>query len=336
MLHHHNRQVRTLRRKGRQLTLALHQGRQIYPGKRMTLPQLDYRMAEDSTGFWLEVGFDSPEVLVGSAASGWHDARDFCRISLQQSTDLQTWQAGMFGDCPGSPTDDGDGGWMYWSRAAVPAYWQEVMVDLTATTTLWGKSITGLSALGVAISLPGYPYAMPAAAATLQAHLRTAGFTGATVTSSAGTLGAVIHNYTPSSTQLLHAAMTGSNVTAVSWAGATIPLTGYPYAMPSQQAALQAALRSAGYDGAVVVLTQDTWMIVLPDRLTTGMIRQFIVSITPGDPSPVLDMYGNYVGLNSADIVTGSSGHLRDPAGAPLLEAGKQFARMAVTRGTGI
>jgi len=302
-------------------------------------PDLDplfVETVEDTAGRWMEVAFISPVLLTGSAAAGWTCTVDgvTIRTDLQQSTDLQTWTLGQFTGAAGYPVAVA-GGWEYRARAVVPTRWNSVMTDLTATSDRAGKSITEIAVKGVPVSLPGYPYAMPAAAATLQAHLRAAGYTGATVTSVARPLTVSIRNYLSSGPFMMQSTVSGGAVTQVRayiagvWTPVSLPA--YPYALPGSRATLQTHLRAAGYSGAVVQLLGDEWTIALPNVLASATNRSLIVTINPGDPFPAFDFAGNYVGDAPANMIVGTSGNVRTPAGAPLDEHPRQFARLKFT-----
>lgn len=292
-------------------------------------PAMDIRMVDDSTGLWCEAGFQTDFLLTGSAATGWTDPAEICSITLQASTNLLAWTVGGFVDCPGSPTDMGDGSWQYWSRAVVPAHWKYTMVDMTVSSDLYGKTLTAGLERSTAISLPGYPYAIPADAARLQADLRASGYPGSVVTSTAAALTATARNFTVNGTYPLPVYQSGTNVTNVTSLGVTIPLS-YPYALPADQARLQTDLRAAGQAGAVVMLHADQWSVMIPNRLAVGTIRDFSLTVYPGDPFPVWNGFQVYQGLSTANIVSGSPGNTRSPAGAPLLESDKQFSRLKI------
>ena len=168
---------------------------------------------------------------------------------------------------------------------------------------------------------------MPSESARLQAALRSYGLSGATVTSVAAPLIATARNHLPDGAKLLVCTMSGTSVVDVSFFGSTIPLA-YPFAMPTQRAALQSALRSAGYDCAVVMLHAATWSVYIPNRIAIGQTRAMVLDITPGDPFAVWDMYGNYQGDNPAAIVTGAFSNVRAPGAGPLSESNKGFARL--------
>lgn len=296
------------------------------------------RMQLDDAGDWFEIGFKMDHLLTGNAAAGFTDAGNYFRIHLEQSLDLATWSASQFFPAPVPVIDHLDGTWTYWSRAAIPRLWKYVTIDETATTSRYGKSITAIHFFGAHLALANYPYAMPAAAAALQADLRTLGFAGATVTSTSAALSVEVKrhyladNYTVLSYPVT---LSGSDVTEVRTnTGTLIPLS-YPYAMPAAQATLQADLAAAGHSGAVVKLFGDEWEIFIPDRSTILNNRRLVITIDPGDPFPVWNFFGEYQGLNPDNIIEGTFSNLRATTGlAPLDEAGKQFGRLKITAGT--
>ena len=333
MIKHRGRCPSDLRRLGHQVWILAHKGRRIYPVDPVEeLPPLIVRTVEDSDGLWGEWGFRTEFVLTGNAAAGWTDPSGRWSFVLLASADLQTWRLAQFTDCPGNPTTAEDGSNEYWSRFIVPLYWSETMIDFTLSTDRYGKSITGISVLRTAVGLTGFPYVMPADKTRLQTDLRSAGFTGATVSSTTAALSVEVKNYTPGVTWPLDVTMSGSNVTAVAFGGTTISLPAYPYAMPGQRAALQTALRAAGQSGAVVTLYGDPWEINLPNVLAGGTGREFVVTITPDDPWPAWNvMSGAYLGEMGAAGVVGSWSNVRTPAGDPLEEAPLQFASLKIT-----
>lgn len=319
---------------GQPARMLLYQGRQIYPCRGVhPLPSQAYRFDDATDAKWFEVGFRSPEILSGNASAGWTDPRGYVRLELQSSVDLQNWAMGQFVDCASTAISNGDGTFDYWSRCIIPHHWEAVLVDLTVTSDRSGKSITAISVMLAAVALSGFPYAMPADAARLQTDLRAAGYTGATVTSTSAALTATARNHTVDGTSSLVVMQSGSTVTSVTSGGTSISLPSFPYALPTDRAALQADLRTAGFTGAVVMLHADSWEVTLPDRSATGVNREFSLTIDPGDPFKVWDFFGTYLGENPAATVDGTSGNVRNPAGAPLLERSSQFARMRITRG---
>jgi hypothetical protein len=291
--------------------------------------QMEIRMVEDSESYAMEVGFASARLLAGDATRGWVDSEERVALTLQTSPDLSVWTEGLFVDCPGSP-ELVDGQYEYWSRCTIPVYWLAVMVDYTLGSNRYGKSIESLQINNVEIALD-YPYAMPADCATLQADLRTAGYTDATVTTTTAALSVGITNHTVDGRFFLTPTLSGSAVVNVAFRTSNITLPDYPYAMPSDQAALQADLRSVGYSGAVVMLYDDPWEIFIPDQDATANFRAFIAIIDPGDPYPFWNSF-KYQGLAPATQINGTSGNVRTPEGDPLLEAAKQFARLKISQ----
>lgn len=291
-------------------------------------------MVDDTVGSWLEVELTFPAGWHGSAATGYSGplqaGGESARFGLQFSTDLAAWTAAGWEDSPGSAAETlGDGRRRFYARyAAAPKWYFSVLVDLTLTCDRYGKSITAVSVLGADVSLPGFPYAMPADAGDLQADLRAEGFTGAVVSTTSAALSVGISNHTPDGRQRLTPTLSGANVTGVSFAGSAVSLPAFPYAMPGSRATLQTHLRSAGFDGAVVMLFDDPWSIFLPD-LAAGAMRPFSVTIDPGDPFPTWDFFGNYNGLSPATAANGEFGNVRTPTGAPLVEHGTGFARLS-------
>jgi hypothetical protein len=294
------------------------------------------RLVDETAAYHFELGFRMDHQLVGNAAAGWADSGNYFRIDLEQSTDLVNWSLGKFVPAPVPVVNNGDGTWTYWSRSTQPIWYYNTIVDLTLTSNRYGKSITGLSIGQVPISLPGYPYAMPSQAATLQTHLRAAGYTGAVVSSVSQPLTVGAKNHTIDGVKALHITQSGSNVTMVrDNYGTNISLPGYPYAMPSQRATLQTDLRAAGESGAVVMLYGDEWTVFLPNRpAASNAQRQSNISITPDDPYPAWDMFGTYLGNQSAAAVGGTSGNVRASGGAALVESLRQFGRLKITAGT--
>ena len=295
------------------------------------------RWVTDDTGVWWEVGFTMDSTLTGNASTGWVDAGNYFKLEIQQSLDLINWSMGKF--TPVATTDNGDTTFTYWGRCTVPRLWKYVKIDLTAISARYGKTITAVKLFGATLALPGYPYAMPTQAAALQADLRALGYTGATVTSIAAPLTAEIIRYYYTNggavNDLYQVTYTGASVSLVkTGAGASISLPGYPYAIPSQAATLQADLITAGHTGAVVRLFADTWTIFIPDRDTVLAAREFQITFTPADPRPEFDMFGGQT-TNQDNLVSGISSNLRATAsGATLSEAEKQFARFKITSGT--
>lgn len=323
---------------GNEAEMIFAKGTQIFPNLPVAIwGSHDYRTIADAEAFWFEFAFKIDAVLTGNSATGFTDAGNYFRIDCEQSTDLVNWSLGKFIPSPvGAVVNNGDGTYTYWHRTTVPIHYFNVLVDLTITSNRYGKSITGLSIGQVPISLPGYPYAVPSQAATLQADLRAAGYTGAVVSSVAAPISVGIKNHTNGATLPLGVTLSGSDVTLVKTnTGTNISLPSYPYSMPSQRAALQTDLRAAGQSGAVVMLYGDEWTIFLPDRPAASPVqRQNSVTITPDDPYPAWDMFGTYLGDQPANLINGTAGNVRPGGGAVKAEALRQFARLKITSGS--
>lgn len=285
-------------------------------------------MVDDADGFWMELEITLPDTFTGGPATGWTDGT--MSLGLSWSDNLVDWVSGGWIAAPGKTTATLSGGRKKWfvRYSTTPSYWKTIMVDLTITSNRYGKSITAISALQTSIGLSGFPYAMPADAARLQADLRSAGYTGTTVSSVSEPLSILIRNHLSGGTRVLQTTMSaGGSVTEVRDNGVLVSLA-YPYSMPTQRAALQTALRAAGKSGAVVNLFDDTWTMTLPNRLTTGQTRDIDLTISPGDPFPGFDMFGNYTGEAPNAAIQGTSSNVRTPSGGPLSEAKRGFARL--------
>lgn len=283
----------------------------------------------DTDAYWFELEIILPGDFTGNPVDGWTNGT--ISLGLFYSNNLTAWVSGGWIAAPGKTTETlGDGRKKWFARyEPTPIWWNDVMIDLTLTSDRYGKAITAISVLGSAVSLPNFPYDMPAEAAQLQTDLRAAGFTGALVSSVSGSLVAKVKNHLPDGTRTLAVTMSGTNVTAVAEiGGSTISLPSYPYSMPSQRATLQTDLRAAGKTGAVVKLHADAWTMELPDRIAVGNNRPFRLTFTPTDPYPGYDMFMNYIGEIPDNEVVGVSGNVRTPTGDPLSEAVKAFARV--------
>ncbi len=178
------------------MTLAVHRGRQIYPGKKpqsWRLPQLETAVLEDAGERWFQVTFGSEIELTGSAADGWTDLSGQYGIRVQRSFDLQTWDHDLI-EAPGYPIDNEDGTWTYAARSKYP-----IESDIKSGHA-WLESggypnvgdarnnpFTSVILAGEVQDLPNYPYTMPGDAAQLQTDLRAVGWTGATVVATSDT-----------------------------------------------------------------------------------------------------------------------------------------------------
>jgi len=325
---------------GQMVPFLIRGGKIVHASEPVALPDTVMRMADDAEGEWLELGFLSAVELIGSPSDGWTDADGYVTIRVQNSFDLETWMSGNWIPSPTSPViANGDGTFWYWSRSTTPRFWKNLLIDNRIGSNRHGKSITNIKLAYSTVTLPGYPYAMPAQAATLQADLIAAGYAGCTVQTSAADISVDITNYYYANSlsnrerldPVVDAAPKVTNVTTVD--GGSISLPRYPYQMPGDQAALQTDLRAAGFSGAVVKLYGNPWEIFIPDRLTTDQnSRDIRLTISPDDPFPYWTMQGVYQGLDPDNQVTGTAENLR-ASGIVKDEADKQFARLLIHPG---
>lgn len=336
MLKRGSRTCTRLYRGSSQKRLLIRGSRAVFRDPDYALPQLGYEMVTDSDGTWFEVWFIAPSSLTGNATDGWSwsNGQHDIALSLETSTDLVNWTSGEVEDAAGSPATV-TGGYEYRARTIIPSRWSSVLIDLDLASSRGGKEITALSITGTPVSLPNFPYSMPADAATLEADLVSEGFTGATVTTTAAPWTVSIRNYTPGGASVMAATHSGETVTSVAppGGGSAISLPGYPYALPGDAADLQADLVTAGYSGAVVQLRDDEWAIHVPDIPATDQNRFISATINPGDPYPAWDGFtGAYLGLVPDTAVAGDFSNVRTLGGDPLLERARVFARLRVTR----
>ena len=341
MIHVGSRLPRNLHRGDRKIHLLYKGGRPIYFSNELIKyaahgwldANVTHRvvMVHDTSGHWFDLEVILPPDFAGNPTDGWSNGT--IHLGMSWSDDLTSWRAAGEGwdFSPGKETPETMANdWQKWFVRCVstPVFWKSIMIDLTSISDRFGKAITGLTIYGTAVSLPNYPYEMPAQAALLQTDLRAAGYAGAVVSSVAAPLRVQARNHTSKGASVLAVTQSGANVTAVASNGVTIPLPGYPYALPGQLASLQTDLRNAGKSGAVVMLFGDEWTIFLPNRSATGTLRDFTVTFTPADPFPYWDMHENFQGDMPGNALAGTSGNVRTPTGVPLLEAMKAFARI--------
>lgn len=344
MIHVGGRVPRSLYRGSRKIHWLTKGGRTIYvsPEAARTAGEawlnanvtLRVTMTNDTDAYWFDLEVILPPDFQGNPTDGWTSGT--ITLGLFRTEDLQNWAAPGEGwsFVPGQETPETmANGWQKWfvRCTAVPVWWNQIMVDYDVSCDRYGKSITGITIARVPVNL-AFPYTMPAQAGALQTALRAAGFPGALVTSTAGALVAEATWHTQAGRKKLYVTMSGSNVTNVTYLGSTVG-SGYPYPMPGGKAALQSMLTAALTGGganaaAVVMLYSDTWSIHLPDRSAVGDIRDFALTISPGDPFPAWDMFGSYLGLQPASGVSGGSGNVRTITGLSLSEAARAFARL--------
>ena len=154
---------------------------------------LPVEVVTDGDWKWLEVGFDSPEILMGNASIGWHYLPTRCRVWLERSDTLAvgSFYTTGFVDSPGYPIPI-EGGFAYVIRSIYPADAKVKTAALTAGFSGGGDTrnnpIVALTIADTVQALPNFPYSMPTNAAQLQTDLRAAGWAGATVTASSATV----------------------------------------------------------------------------------------------------------------------------------------------------
>lgn len=185
-IYHAGSEVNRVFHGGVEADYVLHQGKMIFPEPDPRLP-FDFgnhnRVVNDGNEKWFEFGFESPELMSGSAAAGWTDPLGYVRIRAWRSETLTAWDNDVI-ECPTSP-EAIDGGWIYWARCRFPVDSQ------VKTGQLWCDSgpgngpdsrnnpFTSLVINGVTRALGGFPYTMPGDAARMQADMRSNGLTGA-------------------------------------------------------------------------------------------------------------------------------------------------------------
>jgi hypothetical protein len=286
-------------------------------------------MVSDAAGDWMEAEVTMPPDFDGSPETGWSNGP--LNLSLEWSKTLTTWSKGGWIAAPGKSTVTLANGWKKWfvRYLTVPRIYKGALVDFRMVTSRHGKSVTNLKLNGVPLSLPGYPYALPSQAATLQSHLIAAGYPGSTVTTSAGTWSAVIRDYTASET-FFEATWSGDQITEVrnqNTSGTLVALPGYPYTMPAQEAALESDLIAAGFAYTQVTLFRDSWTIFLPNVTTLGVTRTFTATISPTDPFQMWTPQDATNGINLQALLESTVENVR-VGGAVKQESDKGFLRL--------
>jgi hypothetical protein len=276
-------------------------------------------VVDDSANMFFEIHFLVDCVLDGSVEAGFthpDDAR--LGFKVERSEDLQTWVSDMV--TTGTVEDQLDGTWLYKARSTV-------LVDsVTKTGQLTLEMpfpdprsipLTGVVLGNVDLSLPHFPYHLPADASTLQADLRSAGYTGATVsTLGAGAYWVTVTNYA--------ARLMGSPVTLVIIDNAGQSLPNFPYDIPTDSALLISDLKDLGWTDVAIVF-QGGYKIFVPNiSSSAGYAVTNRVSWTP---YLVENIYGdlvNHVGLQGFQGTFVNEDDIRT-----LVP--KQFARVRMT-----
>lgn len=285
---------------------------------------------EDSAGRWFEMEVDLPDTFTGDAEEGWTDG--VIRVGLHWSDNLTAWLGAGNGwiDAPGkSPLSLGGGRKRFYARYETSAVIRfSALIDQRLTTSRHGKSITACRVFNAAVSLPNFPYEMPADAAQLQTDLRAAGYTGATVSTATGGWSAKIGDYNVAKTTFVPT-WSGSDITALTagFGGSSVSLPNFPYTMPGDEAQLEADLEAAGYDYPQVTLYKDEWEVFLPDLNSTGTERRFEFDITPADPVQLWTFNGLPNGIRYQTLLSGTPENIR-VSGTEVSESLRAFARL--------
>lgn len=191
MIYKGTRRAKRFTKDGRNITMLIKGGRQAYPciGK-LKIGQLEYRITDDGLEKWFEVGFALDSIWTGNATTGWTDAAGFVKLDLERSENLTAWATGEFVNCAGSPALVGTA-YAYWARSHFPVDSEEKIGVLTCESNggdARNNPFTSITINNIVQTLPHYPYTMPTDAAQLQADLRAAGWTGATVVATSATV----------------------------------------------------------------------------------------------------------------------------------------------------
>lgn len=147
-------------------------------------PVNGYEIVEDGGIKWWQTTVSIPWKFAGDAQGGWIDACDLVGIAVVWSRDGQTWEGNVFYDLEGEPITYSGLMKSITVRSSRPVDWEEKTVDFvfahlppdryaSYTTT---RDITALKINGATITLPNYPYTMPAQSAALLADLDAAGY----------------------------------------------------------------------------------------------------------------------------------------------------------------
>lgn len=185
---HRGQNVTRIQFQGQRARLIFGKGTQILPQISRELSGFtSTRIVSSGGNKYFEFGIRLNGLMDGSPETGWTDADGYFTMIPEYSTDLINWQLGKFTTPPTDAiTAHGGGKFTYWHRAIN-------LVDSSIKTGVLvfrsqdsrNNPLTSIVLAGVAVSLPNYPYSLPASAAQLQADLIAAGRVGATVTSTA-------------------------------------------------------------------------------------------------------------------------------------------------------
>lgn len=337
-----NQRVSVIYYQGQMVPFLIRGGKIMYAEEPLQLPQTAFRYITDDVGTWFEIGFLSAHEMEGDAVDGWVDIENYLRIAPENSLNMVHWHEGNFSNAPGgSVVNNGDGTYWYWARCTWAKNVKSILADWDLRSRRGGKSITSLTFLNAAITLPNFPYAVETDMPQLQTDLRAAGYTDAIASYDPLPYTAEVKRhyqdldtdqpYIVETYQVTHDGETVTDVYFINDGDAElISLPGYPYALPSQAATLQADLITAGHSGAVVRLFAGEWRIYLPDRTTSAAqsSRYLYAVFIPNDPFPRWASDGAYQGLINDQTESVGYNNLRNTEGAPLIDASsKQFFR---------
>jgi hypothetical protein len=264
-------------------------------------------IVDDSANLFFELHFVVDSVLDGSVEAGFthpDDAR--LGFTVERSEDLQTWFTDMV--TSGTVEDQMDGTWLYKARSPVlvnsVTKTGQLVLDFPTPNPL-ANPLTGVTIGDVPLSLPNFPYDMPADAAVLEADLVAAGFTGATVTD-------LMSGRYWVTTTYFQAGLMASPVDRVVIRSAALALPNFPYTIPGDEALLIADLEDLGW-ADVAVVYQGGYRIEIPDVASSAgynVVHQVLYPtwLTLDDHDQIAvngggaSFHGNYV--NGDDIRT--------------------------------
>ena len=149
---------------------------------------------DDGDKKWFRFSVRLPPEMSGNVTDGWTDPTGRIHVIIQQSQYMQTWANDMCRPVAGStPITLEDGTVCYLCESLQPVDVRAKKFDVvfehfkSASYIDYqrDRDITGIYSMGTLISLPAYPYSIPSDISALVADLETAGFPGATVTTTA-------------------------------------------------------------------------------------------------------------------------------------------------------
>jgi hypothetical protein len=214
---------------------------------------------DDTENKFFELHWLMDEEMTGSVEDGFtHPEDSRLTFVVERSEDLETWTPDFLNVA--APEDQMDGTWLYKARSPM------LVGSVTKTGQLTlsrprpdprSNPLTSITIADVELTLPNYPYDMPADAATLQADLIAEGFTGATVTDlSAGAYWVTVTDYA--------APLPASPVNRILIDNTEQDLPNFPYAIPGDEAQLIADLEDLGWTDVAIVF-QGGYEIEIPN-----------------------------------------------------------------------